>query len=183
MSKSVAIWRRQSRSRQRGAALIVSLVFLLILTIVSAASMQSATLQERMAGNAKDINLAFQAAEAALREAEAQLSQINIGTFNGSNGLYLSCVDPADTRTACVEPDWSNHSTTGWRVLPDSPISNASRQPEYIIEELSNVADPNAALDSDRPVATLGYYLITARGFGASDRSMVVLSTTFKRNN
>jgi len=168
---------------QRGAALMVSLIFLLILTIVSAAAMQSATLQERMAGNAKDINLAFQAAEAALREAEAQLSQINIGTFDGSNGLYLSCADPADARTACVEPDWSDHSTTGWRVVPDSPITNASRQPEYVIEELSNVADPNAALDSDQPVATLGYYLITARGFGASDRSMVVLSTTFKRNN
>ncbi|CAA0114932.1 pilus assembly PilX family protein [Zhongshania aliphaticivorans] len=183
MSKNSSLIKLVHIQSQRGAALIVSLIFLLILTIVSAASMQSATLQERMAGNAKDINLAFQAAEAALREAEAQLSQINIGSFNGSNGLYLSCADPTDTRTACIEPDWLDHSATGWKAVPNSPITNASRQPEYVIEELSNVADPNAALDSDRPVATLGYYLITARGFGASDRSMVVLSTTFKRNN
>ncbi|CAA0109395.1 Uncharacterised protein [Zhongshania aliphaticivorans] len=183
MSKTLARGHLKTANHQRGAALIVSLVFLLILTIVSAASMQSATLQERMAGNAKDINMAFQASEAALRAAEAQLSQVNVGTFDGSNGLFLSCADPTDTRTACIEPDWSNHSATGWRVLPNSTISNVSRQPEYIIEELSNVADPNAALDSDRPVATLGYYLITARGYGASDRSMVVLSTTFKRNN
>jgi type IV pilus assembly protein PilX len=46
-------------SRQRGAVLIVSLVFMLILTIIAAASMQSSTLQERMAGNAKDSGLAW----------------------------------------------------------------------------------------------------------------------------
>ncbi|WP_373093081.1 PilX N-terminal domain-containing pilus assembly protein, partial [Zhongshania sp.] len=49
--------------RQSGAALIVSLVFMLILTIISIASMQTATLQERMAGNMKDNTIAFQAAE------------------------------------------------------------------------------------------------------------------------
>ncbi|GAB3381813.1 PilX N-terminal domain-containing pilus assembly protein [Spongiibacter taiwanensis] len=166
---------------QRGAALIVSLVFMLIITIISVASMQSATLQERMAGNAKDEKLAFQAAEAALREAESQLSQVSVGPFTGAKGLYRSCPDPADTSTACSEPDWRVKTSVGWQVLANA-IPDASRQPEYIIEEMTSIADADAAIDSDRPVSLEGFYRVTARGFGASDRSMVVLSTTFKRD-
>ena len=165
---------------QRGAALIVALVFMLILTIIGAASMQSATLQERMAGNARNVDQAFQAAEAALREAESELAQVSVGPFNGSGGLYLSCADPADSRTSCKEPAWDNHSSTGWKVLTAN--SGVSKQPEFIVEELSSVADPDVALDSDKPIATMGYYRVTARGYGSSDRGMVVLSTTYKRD-
>lgn len=164
---------------QRGAVLIVSLVFMLILTVVCAASMQSATLQERMAGNAKDVNMAFQAAEAALREAEQLLSAVSLATFNGSNGLYLSCANPSDTKPACAEPAWSDPTSSGWFAL-NNAVPNVSKQPEYIIEELS-VSDPNAPLVSDQPVQSISFYRVTARGFGASDRSMVVLSTTFRR--
>ena len=175
--------RSNSVSGQRGAVLIVSLVFMLILTIIAAASMQSSTLQERMAGNTKDTNLAFQAAEAGLRGAETALSQINIGPFNGTGGLYRHCADPTDTATACVEPDWSNHSSVGWQVMATDVIPYAAKPPEYFIEELISVADGNQVLDADQPVATLVFYRVTARGYGASNRSMVVLSTTYKRNN
>lgn len=173
-----------NRRRQRGAVLIVSLVFMLILTIIASASMRSSTLQERMAGNAKDTKLAFQAAEAALRTAETALSQINIGPFNGANGLYRLCADPADTSTACVEPDWSDHSTSvGWLVMAADVIPDAAKPPEYFIEELVSSSGANDALDSDLAITTKVFYRVTARGYGASDRSMVVLSTTYKRNN
>jgi type IV pilus assembly protein PilX len=167
---------------ERGAALIISLVFMLILTIIGAASMQSATLQERMAGNARNIDQAFQAAEAALREAEVELAKVSVGPFNGSGGLYLSCADPTDTRTSCKEPAWNDHASKGWKVLANNTVAGVSQQPEFIIEELSSVADPDAALDSDKPIATMGYYRVTARGYGSSDRGIVVLSTTYKRD-
>ena len=142
---------------ERGAALIISLVFMLILTIIGAASMQSATLQERMAGNARNLEQAFQAAEAALREAEIELAKVSVGPFNGGGGLYLSCADPADTRISCKEPAWNDHSSKGWNVLASNTVTGVSQQPEFIIEEMSSVADPDAALDSDRPIATMGY--------------------------
>jgi type IV pilus assembly protein PilX len=175
--------KRNSAGRQRGAVLIVSLVFMLILTIIAATSMQSSTLQERMAGNAKDTKLAFQAAEAGLRVAEAALSQINVGPFDGSSGLYRLCADPKDTATACVEPDWSKHSSVGWQVLATDVISYAAQPPEYFVEELGSVASENEILDSDKPITPLVFYRVTARGYGISNRSMVVLSTTYKRNN
>lgn len=57
-------------NRQRGAALITSLIFLSVLTILGMSTLGTALLESRMAGNARDRNLAFQAAEIGLRDAE-----------------------------------------------------------------------------------------------------------------
>jgi len=57
-------------ARQGGAALITSLIFLTILTILGMSTLGTALLESRMAGNARDRNLAFQAAEMGLRDAE-----------------------------------------------------------------------------------------------------------------
>lgn len=173
--------RAKSYRAQQGAVMIVALVFTLIMTVISVASMQSATLQERMAGNTKDVNVAFQAAEAGLREAEIALSKVSVGPFDGSSGLFLSCPDPNDNRDACDKPDWADKTSEGWVVLDDS-IDHVARQPEYIIEEMVSVVGTNEVLDSDRVIPTQSFYRVTARGFGASDRSMVVLSTTYKRD-
>lgn len=59
--------------KQDGAVLLVCLVMILILTMIGVASMSNSTLQERMAGGMRDYNVAFQAAEAALRAGEEEL--------------------------------------------------------------------------------------------------------------
>ncbi|WP_083007417.1 pilus assembly PilX family protein [Halomonas sp. GT] len=69
-------------SQQRGMALVLSLIFLAIITILSLSSMQGAITQDRMAANQRDYTVAFQAAEAALRNAENQL-QNDIVFSNG----------------------------------------------------------------------------------------------------
>ncbi|MDG4559697.1 MAG: PilX N-terminal domain-containing pilus assembly protein [Candidatus Competibacter sp.] len=56
--------------QQRGAALVVGLILLVVITLVGVAAMRGTTLQEKMAGNLRDSNLSFQAAEAALRLCE-----------------------------------------------------------------------------------------------------------------
>lgn len=53
-----------------GAVLLVSLVMLLLLTLIGLAGMRLVQLEERMAGNLRDRQMAFQAAEAALRAGE-----------------------------------------------------------------------------------------------------------------
>lgn len=58
---------------QNGAVLLVALVMLLILTIIGLASMRGTTLQEKMAGNFKDREISFQAAEASLRKGEQRV--------------------------------------------------------------------------------------------------------------
>ncbi|MGH8403161.1 MAG: pilus assembly PilX family protein, partial [Gammaproteobacteria bacterium] len=63
-----------SQATQGGFVLIVALILLLVLTLLGLAAAQSTSLEERMAGNMRDQNLAFQAAEAGLRAAETCLS-------------------------------------------------------------------------------------------------------------
>jgi type IV pilus assembly protein PilX len=58
---------------QRGAVLIISLIFLLLLTLLATSSMQNATLQEKVAGSLTQRNASFQSAETALRIAEAKI--------------------------------------------------------------------------------------------------------------
>lgn len=60
---------------QRGAILVVALIMLLLVTIIGIASMRDTSLQERMAGNLRDRELALQSAEAALRRGEARAVQ------------------------------------------------------------------------------------------------------------
>ena len=57
--------------RQRGIALIASMLILIIITLLGLSSMRSAGLQERMSGNQYAPNVVLEAAEAALREGEA----------------------------------------------------------------------------------------------------------------
>jgi type IV pilus assembly protein PilX len=62
-----------SRRRQQGAALFVGLILLILMALIGLAAMQSTLLQERMAGNFRILNQAFQNAEATLRLAESRI--------------------------------------------------------------------------------------------------------------
>ena len=79
--------------KQTGSALIVALSMLLVLTILGVASMQSSSLQEKMAGNSRDSQVAFQAAEAALRAGELYVfNMVGLDDFNatGTNGYFTA---------------------------------------------------------------------------------------------
>lgn len=54
---------------QRGAALAVSLVLLLAMTIIGISALGTTSLEERMAGNTQELNRAFQIAETGLANA------------------------------------------------------------------------------------------------------------------
>jgi type IV pilus assembly protein PilX len=84
-----------SRKAQRGMALLVSLVFLLLLTLIGLSSMQSANLQEKMAGSVSLRNQSFQTAEAALRvgESAVQLDTYALAVCSGTT----QCAPPAES--------------------------------------------------------------------------------------
>ena len=88
---------RVSPGCQRGMALLVSLVFLLLLTLIGISSMQNATLQEKMAGSLSLRNQSFQAAEAVLRvgESAVQLDSYSLPVCSGT----FRCAPPAESTT------------------------------------------------------------------------------------
>jgi Tfp pilus assembly protein PilX len=59
--------------REKGVALVVALILLVVMTLLGLGAMRSVTLEEKMAANTFDRSLSFQAAEASLREAESLL--------------------------------------------------------------------------------------------------------------
>lgn len=78
--------------QQNGAVLIVTLIMLLLMTLLAIGSMRGTVLQERMAGNLRDENLAFQAAEMAQREAEQKAKNKSV----------------ADWQSTAATDDWTN---------------------------------------------------------------------------
>ena len=83
----------QTRRVQRGAILVVTLLFMTILTILGIAALSTGVLEEKMARNSRDYNIALQAAEAVLQDARFDLQ--GRGTRNpviiGSVGFVVDC--------------------------------------------------------------------------------------------
>lgn len=162
-----------TQHRQSGSALIVGLLLLVVMTIIGLTAIQTTTMQERMAGNVRDVNLAFQAAEAALRDGEAFLQGAVLPAFNGNNGLYQ--MGTGSTKL-WETVDWEDDA----RVY-DGVIQGVFEQPRYIIEELPATPSEGQSLAADEPVQESGMYRVTARGVGGSDLAVVVLQSTYRR--
>lgn len=97
-------------ARQRGMVLLVSLVFLLLLTMLGISSMQNATLQEKMAGSVGQRNKSFQAAEAVLRRGESTIvSGFNLAQCTGT----VACAPPAES-TSVTGPGVNATSGVNW---------------------------------------------------------------------
>lgn len=78
-------------------ALITSLVFLLMLTLLATSSMQNATLQEKVAGSLKWRDQSFQLAESVLRAAETKVTSAGFHLPQCSNPV--TCAPPAQAMT------------------------------------------------------------------------------------
>jgi type IV pilus assembly protein PilX len=168
--------RRLLGARQQGVALIVALVFLLLMTVLGVAAIRTTTLEERMAGNLHDKNLAFQAAEAGLRAGEEFLQQAALPQFAGSDGL-LQMQDEGGSADFWSSYAWGSNSKAVTLDDLDPPLA---AQPRYVIEELP----PLPAADGSVKFGALpevGFYRITARGVGGTADAVAILQTTYRR--
>ena len=186
--------------RERGAILIITLMFLVLLTIVGVASISSATLEEKMAGNLREQYTAFQAAESALRDAEIDLEAAIGGTVNRDPLSLASFVTlcsaaafPVLNIGVCTQPaappgtyrteivtaagwDW----TSATKTVPYGSYTGAAqlggvfRQPRYVIEYLAEKIDPTVTVPLTR------HFRITARGWGANQNTTITLQTVYK---
>ncbi|MCZ8164820.1 PilX N-terminal domain-containing pilus assembly protein [Silanimonas sp.] len=87
---------------QRGAALYVAMIMLLLLTLIGVAAMQVASLQQRMATNFNDFSLAFQRAEGVLRQGEFELQRsFDTGVLRAET----YCLGDATNWANTIEPE------------------------------------------------------------------------------
>jgi type IV pilus assembly protein PilX len=86
-------------------ALLVSLVFLLLLTLIGLSSMQSATLQEKMTSSVMQRNQSFQMAEAALRVGE---SAVQAESYSLPVCTAAQCAPPPESATVTTAGRYSS---------------------------------------------------------------------------
>ena len=163
--------------KNRGAALFVSLMLLLILTVLGLSSSNVSIMQERMAGNVLDNNLAFQDAEETLREIESRLDRglIGPGTSPTMEDLGLSRYDC----TATSGEAWANWGAAPWQTAPETGNN-------FFVAELGTSSAGTVTGSSCRPMSELktfddsdiqfDYYLIVARGAGPGGAEAIVQS-------
>ena len=84
-----------NRQRERGAVLIVSMIFLIIMTLLAVTGMTTTSLEEKMASNSQESTRAFQAAETGLAKAlDDNLNTYDLsGTFSEPSALMFTDSD------------------------------------------------------------------------------------------
>ena len=80
---------RSAKSNDKGSTLIISLLFLMVTTLIATGVWRLAMQQESMTGSERDYQIAFEAAEAALRDAE--LDYFNVCAKYVPQGSPLPC--------------------------------------------------------------------------------------------
>ena len=165
-------------ARQRGATLVVALIILVVLTLLGVTAMQGATMQERMAGNVRDVNIAFQATEAALREGEQYLSDtVVLPAFDGTNGLYPAPNQGDPRPWEVTNFNWDNDA----RQYEGDDLG-AAAPPAYVIEELQvSPAGEGGEIGLGMAVGEDRLYRVTARGVGGNPNTIVILQTIYRR--
>ncbi len=161
---------------QAGVALITGLIFMVVLTLLAIAAMRTTTLEELMARNARDRDLAFQAAEAALRAGEEELT--------GAVPPALAAGTAHSTRITdgSLREYWINtHPWATQSVVSSWQPAGTSAPPRYVIELMSTGAGTGGGGLGFAPLTDQGVYRVTARGIGSSANTVVILQAIYQR--
>ena len=174
----------QSIKRQSGVVLLVCLMMLLLLTFIAMTGAQVTSYEEKMAGNMRDRNMAFQAAEAAIVAGEAVATTL---PFNCTNGRYKAfdadCNGTLETAPVWESINWSPTANPPKTVqFTDGTLSNIPVNPRYIIETLPGFrcSIPASATCTGAGEIKYYHYRITARAEGATNESVVILQSVFE---
>lgn len=128
-------------NKQSGAALILSLLMLLVLTLLGVSSMQGSIMQERMVSGQREGMQSLETAESALVEAEAAVDGINLlSEFDGTDGLY----GQDDAAPEPLALDWVNSTNV---IAVGSADEVTPLTPRYFIQHMGEARQPEQLTD------------------------------------
>ena len=171
--------------QQRGAVLVFCLIFLAVLTMMGVSGMESTTLEERMSGNMRDHELAFNAAESALQVGEAWLilqNTLPITSTDGSTAVWAENAMDPDAADGLYWWDHTNINAAWWNANADSiaNVAQVAAQPAYVIEQYRTVdTGQSIALGGGETTVPRIFHRITARGVGINTNARAVVQATF----
>ncbi len=187
------------RATQRGVALVVALILLVVLTLVGLAAVRGTIMQQKMTSNFSDRQIAFQVGEAGLRQAQIVVQGLatpistaalpaTIRNCSPASGIVCLANPLTDTTLPAADiitvPKGSFNASGGGSV--------AAGQPKYVIEYMGNFKAPTPTVQQLSGCSgyapcglsnTADYYRITVSSgpTDGSDRATVMLQSMFRR--
>lgn len=188
----MTIWRTSipaanfPRSGEHGAVLVVSLLLLLVMTIIGVTALSTNSLEERIAGNLRDQDLAFQASESGVRACEGYvLNNTLSGQFTATcaNGLCVPAAAPPAATQVWQDAALDVWSGTAKSQETPNALLNVASQPRYIVEDVTNSL---GCLPGESCVVGFGQtpvslYRCTARGVGGTTTAVVTSQSVYKK--
>jgi len=192
---------RVSGYREQGSVLVISLLILLVMSLLSISSLNNSVLEEKMAANSRNNQLAFQAAEAALRAAESFISNSMVENEDVGTGdlVDASCTNglcDCDNRTpgiggsgvginGCPKVYWTDAGLDVWNsayrpYLGTGPLLNGN-DAKYIIEYMGKTQPTIPIIPLATCTSCPDMYRITALGINVNSGAQVMLQSTYRK--
>jgi type IV pilus assembly protein PilX len=161
-------------------------LLLLVLTVLGVVMMQTSRMQERMAGNTRDLNIALQGAEAGLRYGEAVIAAAPAAPF--ATVAPCTVCQPGALPVALYDLSQFNWLTDASAQTYGAGAVAANLQqgngvglknnPKYTVEYVNRVRD-----DLSPGSNAVDYYQVTSYSTGASGLANVVVQSTYGRRD
>ncbi|MET0321995.1 MAG: pilus assembly protein [Duganella sp.] len=158
---------------QRGVTVLVCLVMMVLVMLVGASAARLSWQGEQAARGGRDRELAFQAAEDALADAEHDIGNGTAAVATGPCGVV-----PAWQHVDLTGDADGGACTTGYGAVTGATMQTGAgflpfKKPRYVIERLDCHAPGGNAADPQH------CYRVTAIGFGPKPGTEVVLQSVF----
>lgn len=192
-----SIPRRGSASRrhgQHGVALVVALLLLVVITLVGLAAVRGTIMQQKMASNLFDRQIAFQGAEAAMRAATARIAANPSDIARNCQAGGVACqANPFDDPNLPSDKIFTVAKGSASGQFEASKL--AISQPQYVVENMGNWYNPSTSTGFGQSAnahnygaqgtsTTAVYYRVTARSGDPAEvgeRAVVVLQAVVKQ--
>lgn len=150
------------KMKQQGAALLVALIFLIILTLLSVHAMRSSTMELRMAGNEQERRIGFDSAQSA-RDAVIASNKIPVGNIGD-----VTCIG-FGTAPGCTGSNETNVTLdTGVGVSSDNFVSATLDAIAACPRKSGNSASGDSSFNTGAP-GGCAYFTLESR-YDATDR-------------
>ncbi|MDZ4731560.1 MAG: PilX N-terminal domain-containing pilus assembly protein [Xanthomonadales bacterium] len=175
--------------QQQGAVLLVGLMVLVVLALLGVAYSQVSVIQGRLAGNFKDLSIAFQSSESSSRWGMSWLQSLGGEVLSRPFTCNADCDETTPVRevgyySAHPSPKnsyWSDAGVYGIRPSDGEDmlysVAMVQEQPKYVMEQQFFMRDDLAG-DPQKGVA---FYRVTAKGMGTRTNSDAIVSAVIAK--
>jgi type IV pilus assembly protein PilX len=164
---------------QRGVVLVVALAFLLMLTLLSVSMFRSFGLEEKIAGNTREKQRAFTAAESALQYGEWWLLQGNASAGSACAGQLSAakvCSNALSTTTLSTTSWYAGASNAAGSTytLPSMSVSTSPAAGTYYAAPQLYISFLGIAPDGQTKL-----YQVSSIGLGGNPNAVAVVQSTY----